>query len=83
VIEWLGLVAAVALPFFNIPLIITMHRRQSSRDISLTWALGVWVCFVLMLPAGLTSSDVTFKVFSIVNMMLFTVVVIQVVRFRI
>ncbi len=81
-IETIGMVAAVALPFFNIPLIIRIHKRQSSKDLSMTWALGVFSCLLLMLPAGLRSTDVVFRVFAVVNVGFFTAVVLQVLRYR-
>ncbi len=81
-IQTLGLIAGVALPFWNIPLIIRINRRKSSKDISLSWALGIFVCILLMLPSALVSSDLVFKVFSIINTFFFTAVVIQVVRYR-
>mgnify|MGYP001588514618 CR=1 FL=1 len=81
-IQTLGLVAGVILPLWNIPLIVRIQRRRSSQDISLPWALGVFGCLVLMFPSALLSSDVVFKTFSIINITLFTAVVVQVVRFR-
>ena len=63
----IGFWAGIAVPFFNIPLILRMIKRKSSADISLIWAVGVWVCFMLMLPSGLVSEDVNFKAFSIAN----------------
>lgn len=81
-IETIGLIAAVALPFWNIPLIVRIGRRKSSKDMSLWWTFGVWTCFVLMLPSALISPDIVFKVFSIVNMLLITAVVVQVMRYR-
>ena len=81
-IEQLGLVAAVLLPLWNIPLIVRISRRRSSKDVSLWWALGVLGCLVLMLPAGLASTDPVFKTFSVVNLVFFSCVVIQVVRYR-
>jgi uncharacterized protein with PQ loop repeat len=82
-IRLIGLVAAIILPFWNIPLIARIERRKSSDDISLYWTVGVLVCLILMFPAALVSSDNVFKVFSIVNIILFTLVVIEVVRYRI
>ncbi len=35
-----------------------------------------------MLPAGLVSSDPVFKVFTVVNTVLFSAVVVQIVRYR-
>ena len=81
-IQWVGLIAAVALPFWNIPLIIRIRQRRSSQDISLTWALGVLLCILLMLPAALRSADPIFKLSSIVNTLLFSAVVFQVIRYR-
>ena len=83
--DWLkvvGFVAAVVLPFWNIPLIVTIGRRRSSRDISLLWTFGIFTCLVLMLPSGLASPDPVFKIFSIANVVFFSAVVIQVMRFR-
>lgn len=81
-IETMGLIAAIILPFWNIPLIIRIGRRRSSKDMSLWWTVGVFVCLLLMLPSGLTSADRVFRVFSIVNIVLFGAVVVQVIRYR-
>ncbi len=81
-IKIIGVIAAFILPFWNIPLIIRIGKRKSSQDISLVWAVGVWICFLFMFPSGLTSSDIVFKVFSIVNLILFTIVLIQILRYR-
>lgn len=77
-----GMVSAVVLPFWNIPLIWRVQKRRSADDLSPAWALGVWVCLVGMLPSGLASSDAVFKTFTVVNLGLFSVVVFQVLRFR-
>ena len=81
-VKILGLIAAVVLPFWNIPLIVRIGRRKSSKDVSLWWILGVFTCLVLMLPSGLASEDTVFKLFSIVNIVFFGAVVIQVIRYR-
>ena len=81
-IKTIGLIAAVLLPFWNIPLILRIERRKSSGDMSLWWTLGVFTCFVLMLPSAVTSSDAVFKAFSLTNIVLFSGVVIQVLRYR-
>ena len=81
-IKTLGLIAAVVLPFWNIPLIIRIGRRGSSQDVSVWWTVGVFVCLLLMLPSGLVSTDPVFKLFSVVNVVLFGAVVIQVIRYR-
>jgi len=78
----LGLVAGIVLPFWNIPLILRINQRKSSKDLSIPWAVGVFSCIVLMLPSALISSDVVFKVFSIINTVLFAAVVIQIIRYR-
>jgi len=81
-IQAVGLIAAIVMPLWNIPLIIRIHRRKSSRDISLTWALGILACILLILPSALVSPDVIFRVFSLLNTVLFGAVVIQVIRYR-
>ena len=78
----IGIVAAVILPFWNIPLIIRIQKRKSSQDISLFWVVGVWVCLLLMLPSAVVSSDIVFKVFSFVNIVFFSLVVLQTFRYR-
>ena len=80
--QTLGLIAAVVMPLWNIPLIIRIARRKSSKDLSLAWALGVWGCILLMLPSALASPDVIFKAFGIANTVLFTAVVVQIIRYR-
>ncbi len=77
-----GLVAAVVMPFWNIPLIVKIEQRRSSKDISLPWAVGVFVCIVFMLPSALISPDRIFQAFAVVNTMFFGAVVIQVLRYR-
>ena len=81
-LEKVSLVAAVVLPFWNIPLIIKIIKRKSSKDISLSWALGVWVCIVLMAPAGFTSVDKVFRVFNIINFIFFTTVTAVVLKYH-
>ncbi len=77
-----GIVAAVVLPFFNIPLILRIRRRKSSQDVSLVWAWGVFVCILLMFPSALRSRDIVFKMFSIVNFLFFSAVVYYVAKYR-
>ncbi len=81
-IEKVGLVAAVALPLWNIPLILKIIRRRSSGDISLAWALGVWVCILFMAPSGFRSEDIVWRTFNIINCALFTGVVIVTFKYR-
>ena len=81
-IEKIGLVAAVGLPFFNIPMIIRLLKRKSSEDFSLSWATGAWVCIVLMTPQALRSADPTYRAFGFANVLFFTAVFFLVVRYR-
>ena len=81
-VQWLGLIGAIVMPFWNIPLIFKIERRKSSQDFSLSWALGAFACIVLMLPSAIVSPDHVFKAFGIVNTVLFGLVVIQVLRYR-
>jgi len=80
--EILGLIASVILPLWNIPLIVKIINRKSSNDISIWWALGVWVCLLLMAPSGFRSTDIVWRTFNIVNLTLFTVVVVVVLRYH-
>jgi hypothetical protein len=44
--------------------------------------MGVWVCALLMAPSGFTSPDLIWRTFNIINLVLFTGVVIAVWRYR-
>ncbi|MSR77165.1 MAG: hypothetical protein EXS63_02910 [Candidatus Omnitrophica bacterium] len=81
-VENLAAIAAFILPLWNIPLIVRMIQRKSSKDISFSWAMGVWICFLFMAPAGFHSKDLAFRVFNIMNMIFFTLVVICVWFYR-
>ena len=81
-IERIGMVSAIALPLFNIPLILRLVQRKSSNDFSLSWALGVWVCIGLMTPQALRSSDMTFRAFGLFNFLFFSVVAFLVLKYR-
>jgi len=78
----ISLLAAVILPFFNIPLIIKIVQRRSSHDISLSWVWGVWICTLLMAPSGFTSHDLVWRCYNIINLISFTGVVIAVWKYR-
>ncbi|MBF0512145.1 MAG: hypothetical protein HQL13_07460 [Candidatus Omnitrophica bacterium] len=82
IILHISLMAAIVLPLWNIPLILNIVRRRSSKDISMSWAMGVWVCSLLMAPAGLMSADLVWRCFNIVNLTLFTGVIIVVWKYR-
>ena len=81
-IETLGIIAAIVLPLWNIPLIVRIGQRKSSKDVSVWWAVGVETCLLVMLPAGLRATDVVLKAFTIANAIIFSAVVIQVLRYR-
>jgi hypothetical protein len=82
ILDKIGLAAAVMLPLWNIPLIVRMIKRKSSRDISLYWAFGVWTCLLGMFPSGLHSPAIVWKTFNIVNLFFFTGVVVTAVVYR-
>ena len=81
-IQKIGLIAAIILPLWNLPLIFRIIQRRSSEDISMAWAVGVWVCLALMAPSGFTSTDLVWKVFNIVNFFLFSAVMVTVLMYR-
>jgi hypothetical protein len=81
-IEGLGLVGAVVMPLFNIPLIVRLLKRKRSDDLSLTWAMGVWACIILMTPQVIVSENLTFKAFGIVNLFSFSIVAFLVLKYR-
>jgi len=80
--EKVALIAAIILPFWNIPLIARIIKRKSSRDISMYWVIGVWTCFVLMAPDGFVSEDLVWRTFNIVNFILFTIVLVVVLAYK-
>ena len=81
-IQQIALVAAIVLPLCNIPLIVRIIKRRSSEDVSMYWAFGVWICLILMLPSGLVSRDLVWRVFSIANLAMFTAVVIVILAYH-
>jgi uncharacterized protein with PQ loop repeat len=83
IMESVSMVAAAALPLFDIPLIVRIVRRKSSADISISWIVGLWVCSVGMAPAAIISSvDMVWKTFNIVNVILLTGVLWAVLYYR-
>ena len=80
--KWIGIIAAIAMPLWNIPLIIKIEQRKSSKDISAAWAVGVFACILLMLPSGVISPDPVFRIFTLINTVLFGAVALQVLRYR-
>ncbi len=77
-----GMAASIIMPLFNIPLVLKIWRRRSSSDISLTWTLGIWGSILFMTPATLVSSDPVFRIFGIMNLVLFSTVAFSVLKFR-
>ncbi len=78
----MGMLAAIVLPLFNISLMMRMRRRKSSSDISLVWTIGVFSCVVIMLPSAILSKDLVFKLFAVMNVILFSGVVYHVLKYR-
>ena len=78
----IALIAGIVLPLWNIPLILRIIRRKSSEDISIPWALGVWTCLALMAPSAFVSKDEVWRIFSMINVVLFSFVVISVLAYR-
>ncbi len=81
-VQKIGIIAAIMLPLWNIPLIVRIIQRKSSEDISLCWAIGVWICIIFMAPSGFTSGDIVWRVFNIANLIFFSCVVFTVVWYR-
>jgi hypothetical protein len=81
-IKTLGMISAIGMPFFDIPLIVRIIRRKSSEDISLVWVVGIYVCILGMLPSSLVSSDPILVAYGIVNAVLFTAVVVVVFWYK-
>ena len=82
-LEKIALIAAIILPLWNIPLIIRIIKRKSAQDISISWALGVWTCFILMFPVAIKSKELVWRTYSIINLVCFTLVVVTVIVYRI
>ena len=81
-IEKIGVISAIILPFFNIPLILHLIRRKSSGDFSLSWALGVWACIALMTPQSLRSADPAFHSYGVLNLVFFSAVALLIIKYR-
>lgn len=80
--EFIATLAAIVVPFWKLPMIWRIVQRKSSDDISLSWAIGVWVCFVLMAPSAFYSKDLVWKVFSALNLVLFTILLVCILIYR-
>ncbi|MFA5388798.1 MAG: hypothetical protein WC312_03470 [Candidatus Omnitrophota bacterium] len=81
-LEKIALIASILLPLFNIPLIVRIIKRRSSKDLSLFWAIGIWACFLAMFPTGVQSPDMVYRTFTYVNFFFFTLVMVFTVLFH-
>lgn len=81
-IKTIALISGIALPFWNIPLIIRIIKRKSSEDISTYWVWGIWACLLLMAPYSLISSDIVLRAFNLVNFVIFSLVLVVVLAYR-
>ena len=81
-IDKIAFMAAIVLPLFNIPLIIRIVKRKSSKDISLWWVYGVWTCILLMAPSSFQSEDIVWRFFNYNNILFFTAVVFVTIKYR-
>lgn len=82
-IHKIALIFGIILPLWNIPLVARIIKRKSSEDISIYWALGVWTCLLFMAPSAFVSKDFVWRVFNIVNLVIFSFVVIIVLAYRV
>jgi uncharacterized protein with PQ loop repeat len=80
--ETLAVIASVCLPLTNIPLIVKIIQRKSSKDISMYWAWGVWLCLLVMVPAATQSVDLIWKIFALANFATFSVVLFFTMLYR-
>lgn len=81
-IKIVGVVASVVLPLFNIPLILKIRKRCSSKDFSLAWAFGIMGCTLLMMPSVLITPDIVFKAFGIINFISFSTVMFYILKYH-
>ncbi|OIO81459.1 MAG: hypothetical protein COZ98_00815 [Candidatus Omnitrophica bacterium CG_4_8_14_3_um_filter_43_15] len=81
-LKHISFIAAVVLPFWNLPLIFRVIKRRSSEDISIFWAAGVWACLLVMAPSSFVSVDMLWRVFSIMNFISFSLVLVTVLMYR-
>lgn len=79
---YIGMVAGLILPLFNLPLVFKIYRTKSAKDFSLIWGVGIWICLLLMLPQVILTPDLSFRVFGLANFAFFTLVLIAVLRYR-
>ena len=78
----IGFWAGVVLPLWDIPLILHILKRKSSKDISVMWAVGLWGTSVMMAPSAFLAKDLLAMGFNAVNVIMLTAVVIVVIKYR-
>ena len=81
-IKIVGVAASIILPLFNIPLILKIRKRGSSKDYSLTWTFGIMGCILLMMPSVLLTPDIVFKAFGIINLVTFSTVMFYILKYH-
>ena len=81
-IQILAMLSGILMPFFNIPLMMRIIQRRSSKDISLVWVVGVWFCVMGMVPHSLQSTEPVLLAFGVVNGVFFTGVLVSVLYFH-
>ena len=77
--EKIGFWAGVALPLFDIPLIIHVVKRKSSADISMIWIVGLWATSVMLL---IGTKEQMAMGFNIVNVLMLTILMAVVIKYR-
>jgi uncharacterized protein with PQ loop repeat len=81
-LKTIGLIAATVLPLWDIPLIVRIVRRRSSQDISLIYAVGIWVTAVMMAPSAFVSGDKLAIGFNVMNVIMLTGVMVVTIKYR-
>jgi hypothetical protein len=81
-LKTIGLLAATILPLWDIPLIVRIVRRRSSQDISLIYAVGIWVTSVMMAPSAFVSGDKLAIGFNTMNVIMLTAVMAVTIKYR-
>jgi len=81
-VKTIGLWAAIILPLWDIPLIVRVVKRKSSQDISLIWAIGIWITAVMLAPSAFLSGDKMAIGFNTMNVIMLTGVMIVTIKYR-
>jgi uncharacterized protein with PQ loop repeat len=81
-LKTIGLLAATILPLWDIPLIVRIVRRKSSQDISLIYAVGIWVTALMMAPSAFVSGDKLAIGFNTMNVIMLTAVMVVTIKYR-